>query len=207
MACLGGGADAAPACADDPAWTRDRRDSCASYGAGQRNHAYCADDEGDDGRTAAAACALACGTCPEDDGPAARLDQACDHACSLQQLLLGGGGAASPRAVPPVSRSTFPLAILHTEHTMENNDVFCMENCHGESQECRAGMRVRSRPGLRHTTDVPPLKFDQYKETSEQLLVLLRTRHAANDALDAGTVRTLSGRLSALAGVHSESDL
>ena len=42
MPCLGGGADAAPACADDPAWTA-RRDSCASYAFGRaRAEARCA---------------------------------------------------------------------------------------------------------------------------------------------------------------------
>ena len=117
MACLGGGADAAPTCADDPAWTY-RRGGCESYAAGQRDHAYCADDQGDDARTPAAACPLACGTCPADDGPAARLDQACDHACSLQQLLLGGGGAASHgRCRQFCAPCVFPFAILHAEHT------------------------------------------------------------------------------------------
>jgi hypothetical protein len=57
------------------------------------------------------------------------------------------------------------------------------------------------------TTDVPPLKFEQYKETSEQLLAFLQTRHTAYDELDAGTVRAPSGRLSVLAGFHSKSDL
>jgi hypothetical protein len=91
QACLGG-ADAAPACTDDPDWTRDRRDSCDSYAVGQRNHAYC-DDVGDDGRTAAAACALACGACPADDGPAAR------H----RQVLASQGAGRSLRDNPNLS--------------------------------------------------------------------------------------------------------
>ena len=68
-------------------------------------------------------------------------------------------------------------------------------------------MRARSWPGLRRTTDVPPLMFEQYKETSEQLLAFLQTRQAFNDKLDAETVRTLSGRLSARADFHRRSDL
>ena len=68
-------------------------------------------------------------------------------------------------------------------------------------------MKTRSWPGMLRTTDVPPLKFEQYKETSEQLLTFLQTRHVAYDELDAGTVRTLSGRLSARADFHRRSDL
>ena len=97
MPCLGGGADAAPACADDPAWSMGHV-GCESYAAGTPRsfHEFCAEDADHDGRTAAAACPLACGTCPADDGPAARLDRAHDHACQLGQLLAGGGsGAAS----------------------------------------------------------------------------------------------------------------
>jgi hypothetical protein len=130
LACLGG-ADAAPACADDPSWADGRR-GCDNYAEGQIDHDFCAEDRGDDGRTAAAACPVACSSCPEDDGPAARLSRACDHACSLQQLLGGGGG------------------------------------------------------GLLRTTDVPPLKFEQYQETSAQQLALLQTLKMAYDVLDAG---------------------
>ena len=36
------------------------------------------------------------------------------------------------------------------------------------------------------TTDVPPLQFEQYKETSEQQLALLQTLKTAYDELDAG---------------------
>ena len=68
-------------------------------------------------------------------------------------------------------------------------------------------MKTRSWPGMLRTTDVPPLKFEQYKETSEQQLTFLQTRHAAYDELDAGTVRTLSGRLSARADFHRKLDL
>ena len=96
MPCLGGGADAAPACADDPAWKSTAHVGCESYAAGTPRsfHEFCAEDADHDGRTAAAACPLACGTCPADDGPAARLDRAHGHACQLGQLLGGGGGGA-----------------------------------------------------------------------------------------------------------------
>jgi hypothetical protein len=68
-------------------------------------------------------------------------------------------------------------------------------------------MKMRSWPGLLRTTDVPPLRFEQYQETSEQQLAFLQTLKTAYNELDAGAVRTLSGRLSALAGVHRKSDL
>ena len=57
------------------------------------------------------------------------------------------------------------------------------------------------------TTDVPPLKFEQYKETSEQQLVFLQTLKTAYDELDAGTVRALLGRLSAFRVSHIKSVL
>ena len=76
---------------------------------------------------------MACSTCREDDGPAARLRRAHDHACSLQQLVGRGGGAA----------------------------------------------------GLLRTTDVPPLKFEEYARTSEQLLAFIQTLQTAYDELDA----------------------
>jgi hypothetical protein len=58
-------------------------------------------------------------------------------------------------------------------------------------------MRVRSWPGLLRTTDVPPLRFEQYQETSEQQLAFLQTLKTAYDELDAGKLTAFWASLAA----------
>eukprot|EP01045_Picozoa_sp_COSAG04_P012208 COSAG04_NODE_814_length_10091_cov_7.591873_9_plen_1027_part_00 len=112
LTCLGGSATAT-VCEDDSNFADAvYSNPCSTYTVGSRNHDYCDQDVDANGRTAAAACPAACGSCtPQSSAsPAGMLADLHAQACAMAESIGKGHSTdmlLSTTDVPPLSFTNY----------------------------------------------------------------------------------------------------
>ena len=134
----------AASCADTDGWTSTAGDhSCDQYAS--REKAHCAEDTGSDGRTAAQACPVACGTC---SAHSSTLTDMIGQACELAQSIGRGGGIEALL----LSTDVYPLTFDVYHQHIEGIDTF-------------VGSLVQARDQLRQEDDLRAMLARQTSTT------------------------------------------